>query len=58
MSDRNSSGFDPDYYVKKKEEIYSGIRLTVKQMDIIIIVLIILLIAAFTIGSLKGNGRL
>ncbi len=58
MSDNNRSGFDPDYYVRKKEEIYSGIRLTVKQMDIIIIVLVILLIAAFTIGSLKGTGRL
>lgn len=56
--DSKDNGIDPDYYVKKKEELYSNVKLTVKQMDIIIIVLIILLIAAFTIGSLKGRGIL
>ena len=39
-----------------KENLYDKIPLTVKQLDIIIVVMIVLFIVLFVIGILKGNG--
>ena len=39
-----------------KENLYDKIPLTVKQLDIIIVVMIALFIVFFVIGILKGNG--
>ena len=39
-----------------KENLYDKIPLSVKQLDIIITVMIVLFIVFFVIGILKGNG--
>ena len=39
-----------------KENFYDKIPLTVKQLDVIIMVMIALFIVFFVIGILKGNG--
>lgn len=39
-----------------KEWVYDKIPLSVKQLDIIIVVLIAALIIFFVLGALKGNG--
>ena len=43
---------------QRKESLYDKIPLTLKQLDVIIIILAIILIAALVIGTLKGNGIL
>ena len=55
---KNPSGIDINYYARKKEEIYDRLNLSLKQIDLIIVMLILLLIAAIVIGSLKGRGIL
>ncbi|MEG0913592.1 MAG: hypothetical protein RSB78_04970 [Oscillospiraceae bacterium] len=45
-----------DKFKNPKEKLYDKIHLSVKQMDIILIVLFALLIGALIIGTLKGNG--
>ena len=39
-----------------KENLYDKIPLTVKQLDIIIAVMIVLFIVFFVVGIMKGNG--
>ena len=39
-----------------KEWVYDKIPISVKQLDIIIVVLIAALIVFFVLGALKGNG--
>jgi len=41
---------------RKQEHIYDRIPLSKKQLDVIIIVLIIALLGFFILGALKGNG--
>ncbi|MBR2780600.1 MAG: hypothetical protein IKD81_04210 [Eubacteriaceae bacterium] len=55
---KEPSGIDINYYARKKEEIYDRLNLSLKQIDLIIVMLILLLIAAIVIGSLKGRGIL
>ena len=38
-----------------KEDLYDKLPFTVKQLDIIITVMIVLFIVFFVIGALKGN---
>ena len=51
-------GKRPDPITQRKESLYDKIPLTLKQLDVIIIILAIILIAALVIGTLKGNGIL
>ena len=51
-------GRRPDPITQRKESLYDRIPLTLKQLDVIIIILAIILIAALVIGTLKGNGIL
>jgi len=53
--DNSNEAIDINYYAKKKESIYDQLNITVKQLDVVIAVLVVLLIAAFVIGALKGN---
>ena len=55
---KEPSGIDINYYARKKEEIYDRLNLSLKQIDLIIVILILLLITAIVIGSLKGRGIL
>lgn len=56
--DKKEEGIDINYYARKKEEIYDKLNLSLKQIDLIIAVLVILLIIALVVGSLKGRGML
>ena len=56
--DKKEEGIDINYYAKKKEEVYDKLNLSLKQIDLIIAVLVILLIIALVVGSLKGRGML
>ncbi len=53
--DLQMSNDDPDY-VNPKEKVYDKIPLSVKQLDIIIVLLIIAFFVFFALGALKGNG--
>lgn len=55
---KKASGIDINYYARKKEEIYDRLNLSLRQIDIIIAVLILLFIAAIVVGSMKGRGLL
>ena len=39
-----------------KEKLYDKVALTKRQLDIIIVMLIISFVAFFVLGALKGNG--
>ena len=39
-----------------KENLYDKIPLTLKQLDIIIVVMLVLFVVVFILGVLKGNG--
>ena len=39
-----------------KENLYDKLLVTIKQLDIIIMVMIVLFFVFFVIGALKGNG--
>jgi len=56
--DKKEEGIDINYYARKKEEVYDKLNLSLKQIDLIIAVLVILLIIALGVGSLKGRGML
>jgi len=56
--DKKEEGIDINYYARKKEEVYDKLNLSLKQIDLIIAVLVILLIIALVVGSLKGRGML
>ena len=55
---RQTHGTHRKTEIKKgaKENLYDKIPLTIKQLDIIIVVMIALFIVIFVIGVLKGNG--
>lgn len=53
---KNNSPNEEIPYKNAKERLYDKIPLNKKQMDIIIIVLCVLLVTAFVIGTLRGNG--
>lgn len=53
---KEGSGIDINYYARKKEEIYGRLNLSLRQIDLIIAVLILLFIAAIVVGSMKGRG--
>ena len=55
---KDPSGIDINYYARKKEEIYDKLNLSLKQIDLIIVILVLLLVAAIVVGSLKGRGML
>ena len=55
---KEQSGIDINYYARKKEEVYDRLNLSLRQIDLIIAFLVLLLIAAVVIGSLKGRGIL
>lgn len=55
---KEGSGIDINYYARKKEEIYDRLNLSLRQIDLIIAVLILLFIAAIVVGSMKGRGLL
>ena len=48
---------DPEYK-NAKEKLYDKIPLTVKQLDVIIVILFVALAVVLVIGILKGNGLL
>ena len=56
--DKKEEGIDINYYARKKEEVYDKLNLSLKQIDLIIAVLVVLLIIALVVGSLKGRGML
>ena len=65
MEQNNGSNWDgkrPDPITQAKEGWYEKllerVPLTVKSLNIIIAILVLLLIAALVIGTLKGNGIL
>ncbi|MEG0751418.1 MAG: hypothetical protein RR998_09270 [Oscillospiraceae bacterium] len=39
-----------------KERLYDKVPLTVKQLDIIIVVLVVAVLTVLAVGYLKGNG--
>ena len=55
---KEAGGIDINYYARKKEEIYDRLNLSLRQIDHIIAFLILLLIAAIVVGSMKGRGLL
>ena len=48
----------PADHKSAKERLYDKIPLTVKQLDVIIVICIAVIIFAFVFGALKGNGIL
>ena len=39
-----------------KENLYDKLPFTIKQLDIVITVMIVLFVVFFVVGALKGNG--
>jgi hypothetical protein len=46
----------PPVYKGSKEKLYDKIPLSKKQLNIIIVILIVAIVVAFTLGALIGNG--
>ena len=56
LNNGGKRSFDIDYYAKKKEDLYDKLPFTLKQLDIIIAVLVVLFVVAFIVGAMKGKG--
>lgn len=54
----NESAETTEQKLPFKENLYDRMPLTLKQWDIIIIVLAIAIVVFFVVGALKGNGVL
>ncbi|MDR1640220.1 MAG: hypothetical protein LBT59_11035 [Clostridiales bacterium] len=56
MGDGEEKKAEPSKPKGFKEGLYEKVTLSVRQLDIIIVVLLILTIIFFVVGSLVGNG--